>query len=126
MLRRKESTWELVRTAQFQSLCLPGGSEEKGTELVRKITKYRVYLLSCTRRTAAVKQCPEDAGFLCDKNNVLRVLTKRTLRSTVTVNKGKAKAVPLQAWSGPEGSRKLRFPVFRFIIPVVFYANEGG
>jgi len=24
----------------------------------------------------------------------------------------KAKAVPLQAWSGPEGSRKLRFPDF--------------
>jgi len=23
--------------------------------------------------------------------------------------KGKVKAVPLQAWSGPEGSRKLRF-----------------
>jgi len=22
------------------------------------------------------------------------------------------KAVPLQAWTGPEGSRKLRFPVF--------------
>jgi len=30
------------------------------------------------------------------------------------VCKGKAegKAVPLQAWSGPEGSRKLRFPDF--------------
>jgi hypothetical protein len=27
-----------------------------------------------------------------------------------TVKKGKA--VPLQAWSGPEGSRKLRFPDF--------------
>jgi hypothetical protein len=26
--------------------------------------------------------------------------------------KGKGKAVPLQAWSGPEGSRKLRFPNF--------------
>jgi hypothetical protein len=26
--------------------------------------------------------------------------------------KGKGKAVPLQAWSGPEGSRKLRFPDF--------------
>jgi hypothetical protein len=25
-------------------------------------------------------------------------------------SKGKGKAVPLQAWSGPEGSRKLRFP----------------
>jgi hypothetical protein len=24
--------------------------------------------------------------------------------------KGKGKAIPLQAWSGPEGSRKLRFP----------------
>jgi len=25
---------------------------------------------------------------------------------------GKGKAVPLQAWSGPEGSRKLRYPEF--------------
>jgi len=29
-----------------------------------------------------------------------------TLRKT----EGKVKEVPLQAWSGPEGSRKLRFP----------------
>ena len=27
-------------------------------------------------------------------------------------SKGKDKAVPLKAWSGPEGSRKLRFPDF--------------
>jgi hypothetical protein len=27
-------------------------------------------------------------------------------------DRGKCKAVPLQAWSGPEGSRKLRFPDF--------------
>ena len=27
-------------------------------------------------------------------------------------NKFKGKAVPLQAWSGPEGSSKLRFPYF--------------
>ena len=26
--------------------------------------------------------------------------------------KGKGKAVPLQAWSGPEGSRKVMFPDF--------------
>jgi hypothetical protein len=26
--------------------------------------------------------------------------------------KGKGKAVPLQSWSGPEGSMKLRFPDF--------------
>ena len=32
----------------------------------------------------------------------------------------KTKAVPLQAWSGPEGSRKLRFPDF------VTTAQDGG
>jgi len=33
---------------------------------------------------------------------------------------GKGKAVPLQAWSGPEGSRKLRFPDF------MTTAHDGG
>jgi hypothetical protein len=34
--------------------------------------------------------------------------------------KGKGKAVPLQAWSGPEVSRKLRFPDF------MTTAQDGG
>jgi len=34
--------------------------------------------------------------------------------------KGKGKAVSLQAWSGPEGSRKLRFPDF------MTTAQDGG
>jgi len=34
--------------------------------------------------------------------------------------KGKDKAVPLHAWSGPEGSRKLRFPDF------MTTAQDGG
>jgi len=34
--------------------------------------------------------------------------------------KGKGKSVPLQAWSGPKGSRKLRFPGF------VTTAQDGG
>jgi len=34
--------------------------------------------------------------------------------------KEKGKAVPLQAWSGPEGSRKVRFPDF------VTTAQDGG
>jgi hypothetical protein len=33
---------------------------------------------------------------------------------------GKGKAVPLQTWSGPEGSRKLRFPDF------MTTAQDGG
>jgi len=34
--------------------------------------------------------------------------------------KNKGKAVPLQSWSGPEGSRKLRFPHF------MTTAQDGG
>ena len=34
--------------------------------------------------------------------------------------KGKGKAVPFQAWSGPGGSRKLRFPDF------MTTAQDGG
>jgi len=35
-----------------------------------------------------------------------------SLFSTV---KGKSKAIPLQTWTGPEGSRRLRFPDFKTI-----------
>ena len=38
----------------------------------------------------------------------------------ITSGKGKGKAVPLQAWSGPEGSRKLRFPDY------MTTARDGG
>ena len=37
-----------------------------------------------------------------------------------TIANKKGKAVPLQDWSGPEGSRKLRFPDF------VTTAQDGG
>jgi hypothetical protein len=37
-----------------------------------------------------------------------------------TTQKDKGKAFPLQAWSGPEGSRKLRFPDF------MTTAQDGG
>ena len=36
------------------------------------------------------------------------------------ISKGKGKAVPLQAWSGPKCSRKLRFPDF------MTTAQDGG
>jgi hypothetical protein len=36
------------------------------------------------------------------------------------IGKGKGKAVPLQTWSGPEGSRRLRFPDF------MTTAHDGG
>jgi len=36
------------------------------------------------------------------------------------MGKGKGKAVPLQAWSGPESSKKLRFPDY------MTTAQDGG
>jgi hypothetical protein len=40
----------------------------------------------------------------------MRVTNFPSLFLPIKIDKGKGKAVPLQAWSGPEGSRKLRFP----------------
>jgi len=43
-------------------------------------------------------------------------MTGTCLRLTSNYKKGqKSKAVPLQAWTGPEGSRKLRLPDFKTI-----------
>ena len=52
-------------------------------------------------------------GFIITINRVIKP------RYT-SIIKGKGKAVPLQAWSGPEGSRKLRFPDF------MTTAQDGG
>ena len=59
---------------------------------------------------------------------LLTPLSGRTLRPylktfcyvAIIYGKRKGKAVPLQAWSGPEGSRKLRFPDF------MTTAQDGG
>ena len=39
-------------------------------------------------------------------------MQQNTINPLKGKGKGKGKAVPLEAWSGPEGSRKLRFPDF--------------
>jgi hypothetical protein len=55
------------------------------------------------------RECPETSVTMQDEN--IRVQA---------IGKGKGKAVPLQAWSGPEGSRKWRFPDF------MTTAQDGG
>jgi len=37
------------------------------------------------------------------------------LRNKCIKGKGKGKAIPLQAWADPEGSRRLRLPDFKTI-----------
>jgi len=44
---------------------------------------------------------------------VMLVIVLMTM--TVTTMKGKGKAIPLQAWTGPEGSRRLKLPDFKTI-----------
>ena len=51
--------------------------------------------------------------------NLLEILVN-VLSDVELDSKGKGQSVPLQAWSGPEGSRKLRFPDF------VKTAKDGG
>ena len=41
--------------------------------------------------------------------------THGTVTRLAHVNKVKYKAIPLQAWTGPEGSRRLRLPDFKTI-----------
>jgi hypothetical protein len=35
------------------------------------------------------------------------------IKHNILIAKVKGKAIPLQAWTGPEGSRRLRFPDFK-------------
>jgi len=37
------------------------------------------------------------------------------LTTCLRVLKGKGKAIPLQAWMGPEGSKRLRLPDFKTV-----------
>jgi len=39
----------------------------------------------------------------------------RTCDLYIYGGKGKGRAIPLQAWTGPEGSRRLRLPDFKTI-----------
>ena len=55
------------------------------------------------------------------KVSVTVTIIRRTFQYIDVTNvKGKDKAVPLQAWTGPEGSKKLRFLDF------VTTAQDGG
>jgi hypothetical protein len=54
------------------------------------------------------------------KQNTITIWASRRHLTYALILKGKGKAVPLQAWSGPEGSRKLRFPDF------MTTAQDGG
>jgi hypothetical protein len=43
------------------------------------------------------------------------IMLPRIILSMNVINKGKGKAIPLQAWTGPKGSRRLRLPDLKTI-----------
>ena len=65
-----------------------------------------------------------DVKFITDLHRVprllLRLYTFMVWIAAKLLSKKKGKAVPLQAWTGPEGSRNLRLPDF------VTTAQDGG
>jgi len=69
--------------------------------------------------TLAILTVTIEFKTLCS-NLQSQILNSIMCRSLVYQGKGKCKAVLLQAWSGPEGSRKLRFPDY------MTTAQDGG
>ena len=61
-------------------------------------------LFSCKSLLPECQRCVKYNNFNITLNFVVRKISLHNLK--------KSKAVPFQAWSGPEGSRKLRFPDF--------------
>ena len=55
-----------------------------------------------------------NAHKLCGKDGSAAILFKFGIQTSI------GKAIPLQSWSGPDGSRKLRFPDF------MTTAQDGG
>ena len=80
--------------------------------------------------TSLYRECCDSAWYRIPTEKLLYIIiitvvvvvgkTGSTERRSAHYVKGKRKAVPLQAWSGPEVSRKLRFPDF------MTTAQDGG
>jgi hypothetical protein len=84
-----------------------------GLSLLSSAYKILSYIL-LSRLTPYAKKIIGDhqCGFRRNRSTTDHIFCIRLIK--------KGKAVPLQAWSGPEGSRKLRFPDF------MTTAQEGG
>ena len=73
--------------------------------------------LSFSNLAAPITACCKKLGIILKSQN--KFLKHKAFYSDRLRNV-KVKAIPLQAWSGPEGSRKLRFPDY------MTTAQDGG
>ena len=68
-----------------------------------------VYLVHVSATDATI------LGEMCYNRSIHRNITDvyEPFCGCKILGKGKGKAIPLQAWTGPEGSRRLRLPDFK-------------
>jgi len=73
-----------------------------------------VHVLCACEELASLRHsylCP----FFLDPEDIRKLHTGAIWKFVKGTGKGKGKAIPLQAWTGPEGSRRLRLPHFKTI-----------
>ena len=126
-----KKTFKKTRIKLYNTLALPVLLYDSETWIIkardaRKITAARMIYM---RRTAGytwaeyktntqiakeLKITPILDKLLEYKGNWIQHVNRMT-RSRLPRIKDKGKAIPLQAWTGPQGSRRLRFPDFKTI-----------
>jgi len=75
---------------------------------LKLVTRFYEYLVCELRMSRAVPPRPQYALMVSTRISCFIY--------TDTGGKGKGKAIPLQAWTGPEGSRRLRLPDFKTVV----------
>jgi len=91
-------------TQQWYVSCTFADSLTGRNSVLILLASYMTYTITCVQW-----KTPDDEHRNCPKH--AEFYSENKMEKLVRL-KGKSKAVPLQAWSGPEGSRKLRFPDF--------------
>jgi len=72
----------------------------------------KIFFVTVVAYLKKIYDSRRDKPIICTIVFSLQIEAEKLQRNNQIHNKHKGKAVPLQAWSGPEGSRKLRFPDF--------------
>jgi len=68
-------------------------------------------------RCSILKHFAENRLLFQTKNNQLILFVSSLAVQELTLNIVKGKAIPLQTWTGPEGSMGLRLPDFKTVGP---------
>ena len=92
--------------------------------LVSSLVQNIILSINILNRPWTVTSIFRSVGDSARKNLMLCFITSLLILNSIIKGKDEGKAVPLQAWTGPEGSRKLRFTVsgqrHRTYAPAVF------